>query len=148
MQLQKFNTKGNISMTIGEKIRELRKKNNITQEALAEALKISFQSVSKWENNTAMPDISMVVPIANFFGITTDELFDRGAETQSADMESYLAKNLEYAHAGQIEKRLSLWRSALTKYPNNYRCMQMLANSLWQCRSSSDFTNRLTALFF
>ena len=79
MQLQKFNTKGNISMTIGEKIRELRKKNNITQEALAEALKISFQSVSKWENNTAMPDISMVVPIANFFGITTDELFDRGA---------------------------------------------------------------------
>ena len=72
MQLQKFNTKGNISMTIGEKIRELRKKNNITQEALAEALKISFQSVSKWENNTAMPDISMVVPIANFFGVTTD----------------------------------------------------------------------------
>jgi len=140
MQLQKYITKGNISMTIGEKIRELRKQNNITQEALADALNISFQSVSKWENNSAMPDISMVVPIANFFGVTTDELFDRGAETQAADMEHYLAKNLEYAHAGQIEKRLSLWRGALAKYPNNYRCMQMLANSLWQCRSSSEFT--------
>ncbi|MBQ8577348.1 MAG: helix-turn-helix transcriptional regulator [Clostridia bacterium] len=127
-------------MTIGEKIRDLRKKNNITQETLAAYLNISYQSVSKWENGTASPDISHLVPLANIFNITLDELFDRGAETQAADMEVYLAKNMEFAHAGQIENRLSLWREALAKYPNNYRCMQMLANSLWQCRNSTAYS--------
>ena len=38
-------------MTIGEKIRELRKNANLTQETLAAALNISYQSVSKWESN-------------------------------------------------------------------------------------------------
>ena len=40
-------------MTIGEKIRDLRKKNNITQETLAAYLNISYQSVSKWENGVS-----------------------------------------------------------------------------------------------
>ena len=63
-------------MTIGEKIKQLRREQGITQEKLAEYLNISYQAVSKWENNSAFPDISLVVPISNFFGVTTDVLFD------------------------------------------------------------------------
>ena len=49
---------------IGAAIRELRKERNVTQEALAEHLGISFQAVSKWENGTAYPDITLLLAIA------------------------------------------------------------------------------------
>lgn len=62
-------------MLIGEKIRLLRKNKNITQLQLAEALSVSSQSVSKWENHLSAPDISILPAIARYFGITMDELF-------------------------------------------------------------------------
>jgi transcriptional regulator with XRE-family HTH domain len=63
-------------MKIGEKIKELRKNRGITQEQLAEKLGISFQAVSKWENDVAYPDITLVPVLAGIFGVTTDYLFD------------------------------------------------------------------------
>lgn len=62
--------------SIGKKIRTLRKNKNLTQEQLAEVLSVTSQSVSKWENNVAAPDISLLPIIARFFGITMDELFN------------------------------------------------------------------------
>ena len=62
-------------MKLGEKIKTLRKQRNISQEVLANYLGISFQSVSKWENESTMPDVMMIPAIASFFGISTDELF-------------------------------------------------------------------------
>ena len=60
---------------IGTRIHTLRKNKNLTQAQLAEALSVSAQSVSKWENNMSAPDISLLPVIARFFGITMDELF-------------------------------------------------------------------------
>ena len=51
-------------MKIGENIRALRKARGFTQEQLADMLGISFQAVSKWENNASMPDISLLPAIA------------------------------------------------------------------------------------
>lgn len=62
-------------MLIGEKIRLLRKNKNLTQTQLAEALSVSSQSVSKWENHLSAPDITLLPVIARYFGITMDELF-------------------------------------------------------------------------
>jgi orotate phosphoribosyltransferase len=59
----------------GDKIRFLRCNKNITQAQLAEALAVSAQSVSKWENHLSLPDISLLPVLARFFGITMDELF-------------------------------------------------------------------------
>ena len=61
--------------TMGQIIRRLRKERNLTQEELAEQLGVTFQAVSKWENDVGMPDISQVVPIAHVFGVSTDVLF-------------------------------------------------------------------------
>ncbi len=61
-----------MAKTIGNIIRELRCSRNLTQEQLAENLNITAQAISKWENNIGMPDISQVVPIAHFFGVSTD----------------------------------------------------------------------------
>ena len=62
-------------MLIGDKIRLLRKNKNVTQTQLAEALSVSSQSVSKWENHLTTPDIAVLPVIARYFGITMDELF-------------------------------------------------------------------------
>ena len=62
-------------MLIGDKIRLLRKNKNITQTQLADALSVSSQSISKWENHLSVPDITVLPVIARYFGITMDELF-------------------------------------------------------------------------
>ena len=63
-------------MSIGKNIKRLRQNKNITQEQLAQALHLSNQAVSKWEKETALPDISLLPLLADYFGITIDELFD------------------------------------------------------------------------
>jgi len=60
---------------IGENIKKLRTEKNITQEQLATHLSISYQSVSKWENNISTPDIFLLPTIAEYFETTIDELF-------------------------------------------------------------------------
>lgn len=59
---------------IGKNIKRLRQNKGITQEKLGEILGISSQAVSKWENGSAFPDIMMLPDIADYFGITIDEL--------------------------------------------------------------------------
>ncbi len=63
-------------VTIGNKIKVLRKNKNMTQEQLAEVLSVSSQAVSKWENGLSAPDIELLPIIARFFGITMDEFFN------------------------------------------------------------------------
>lgn len=62
--------------SLGKTIKRLRMCKGETQEQLAEILHISCQAVSKWENDIAQPDISLLTPISDHFGITIDELFD------------------------------------------------------------------------
>ncbi len=57
----------------GNAIRMLRKKNNLTQQALASKLNISGQAVSKWENNSSQPDLETVIKMTEIFGITMNE---------------------------------------------------------------------------
>ena len=61
--------------TVGSNIKKLRISKGDTQEQLARELQISFQSVSKWENGAASPDIAFLPLIAEYFGVTIDELF-------------------------------------------------------------------------
>lgn len=61
-------------MNFSENLRRLRKAKDIKQEALAEAMNISRQTVSKWENGTAMPDFKKLNALAEYFGVTMDEL--------------------------------------------------------------------------
>ena len=68
-------------MTIAEKIKQLRKDNSMTQEDLAEKLKVSRQTISKWETSVTIPDADNIVAISKLFNITTDELLDYRVET-------------------------------------------------------------------
>ena len=64
-----------MQLNIGMKIRKLRHRDGRTQEMLADALGITSQAVSRWESGGSYPDMEMIPSIANYFGITIDELF-------------------------------------------------------------------------
>lgn len=126
-------------MTIGEKIKMLRREQGITQENLAEYLNISYQAVSKWENNRALPDISLVVPISNFFGVTTDVLFDVEDKCDEKEIEKYDDCSREFCNKGKIRELIELWRGAVGEYPKNYHCLYILASCLNISITSIDF---------
>lgn len=76
MMVQKRNAKGRRAMkkSIGQKIAEKRKAKGLTQEMLAEAMGVSSQAVSKWENDLSCPDITLLPSLTKKLGMTLDEL--------------------------------------------------------------------------
>ena len=75
-------------MSFGNIIKKLRSDRNMTQEQLAEVLSISAQAVSRWETNIALPDISLLPILANFFDVTTDFLLEVDASAREKEIES------------------------------------------------------------
>lgn len=120
-----------MEIKLGRKIRKLRKERNISQEVLAEALGISFQAVSKWENENAMPDVAMIPAIASYFGVSTDELFDYNLmETEQKVMQIVeKAANCRDKHPEEAERIL---RDGLKQFPGNGI---LLNNLLYTMRS-------------
>ena len=68
-------------MNLGETIYRLRTGRGMSQDALAGALDVSRQSVSKWENNAAVPELEKLIKMSDVFGVTLDELAGREAPT-------------------------------------------------------------------
>lgn len=69
---------------IAETIKELRTKNGISQEKLAEAMQVSMQAVSKWENNLSCPDIALLPQLAEYFEVSIDYLVT-GKQVESTE---------------------------------------------------------------
>lgn len=72
-------------MTIGEQIQNLRVLNGLTQEALAEKLEVSRQSVSKWELGQAVPDVDKIIRMSELFNVSTDAILLRNTEDEQAN---------------------------------------------------------------
>ena len=73
--------------TLGTNIMRLRKEAGLTQEQLANALGISYQAVSKWENGVSCPDISTLPLLADLFSVSIDSLFGRETAAQTVVQE-------------------------------------------------------------
>lgn len=72
-------------MNIGEKLFELRKSRNLTQDDVAEKLEVTRQTVSKWEPNQSTPDFDKIVPLCELYGITPNELLTEEKQKQETD---------------------------------------------------------------
>lgn len=70
-------------MEFGEKIKEIRTSNKLTQEQFAIQLNVTRQAVSNWENNRNLPDLEMLILIANLFEISLDELILGGRQVNN-----------------------------------------------------------------
>ena len=117
-------------LKIGEKIKELREKKNITQNKMADYLGITEQAISRWENGGGYPDIELIPAISNFLDVSTDELF-------AIDRKEELRRNLlneawESYDFGthSVSKRIEIYRNVLKEFPNDYATMNSLIVNL------------------
>lgn len=122
-------------MELGSKIKSLRNKRGITQEKLAEELGISFQAISKWENNVSMPDIQLLPQIAIYFGVTIDELFELSSDERFRRIEHMLDDERSLSDS-QFAETLSFLEGELNKDRKSGRAQTFLA-ALYKHRSKS-----------
>lgn len=112
-------------MTIGKRIAEYRRKQNLTQEEVAAPLGVSAQAVSKWENDLACPDIQLLVPLAALLKVPVESLLTDTPtptlsllpEEQRGSIDGRLLRVYIDSHRGdkvRVNVPLSLVKAALT----------------------------------
>lgn len=119
-----------MNLLIGENIKRIRRERDLTQEEVANHLGISFQSISKWERGDGYPDITMLPALANYFGISVDELLGM-SEIEKRD--KYNEINRIWADnnkKGLHSENVALMRDALKTFPNDSLLLVQLSTSL------------------
>ncbi len=128
-----------MQLTLGQKIRELRKRDERTQEALAEALGVTSQAISRWEANGGYPDMEMIPAIANYFHVSIDELFGYSSDREERinDIISKADKALKKQGRiivgtviEDIAECVDMLRTASEEFPNEPKILLKLAQAL------------------
>ncbi len=117
-------------MELGKKIRQLRFKAGLTQEQLAEKLGIGPQSVSKWENAVAMPDITTLPLLAEVFGVSIDDLFDLTAEQRLNRIENRMDAEEELPQ-DVFREYEDFLKTQLTDETHQKRATELIAYLYW-----------------
>lgn len=118
---------------LGENLKDLRKKKDLTQEQLAEVFGVSPQAVSRWENGAAYPDITMLPVIANYFDVTLDDLIGMDKIRDEKDIEKIFTEYKTNFSRGHVDKNIELLGAALKRYPRNEQLLFCYAGSLASC---------------
>ena len=117
-------------MNIAASIARLRRERGMTQEALAEVIGVSPQTISKWENNTTYPDIALLPVLADVFGVTIDALYGREMQ-QSLLPENAIDNVIEHARRtfvgvcynpeldGKFEDQLAQYKKVMQADPRH-----------------------------
>ena len=133
-----------MQLNIGTKIKELRRRDGRTQEALAEALGVTNQAVSRWESGGSYPDMEIVPAIANYFHVSIDELFgyqnDREERikqiVEQAKHQIHMQGTILEKDRGDYEGIVQMLREASEEFPNEPEIMYLFADALhrlgWQ----------------
>lgn len=123
-----------MQLNLGQKIRELRRRDGRTQETLAEAIGVTSQAVSRWEMGGGYPDMEMIPAIANYFGVSIDELF--GYENDREKKIDAIIKKIDSFSIQSrsddewIDECLSILREGIAEFPQNERLLITLADTL------------------
>ena len=117
-------------MELGKKIKQLRFKAGLTQEQLAEKLGIGAQSVSKWENAVAMPDITALPLLAEIFGVSIDDLFDLTTEQRLNRIENRMDAEEELPE-DIFREYEDFLKAELNDEKNQKRATELIAYLYW-----------------
>ena len=120
-----------MNITLGENIKRLRRERQLTQEQLAEALEVSFQAVSKWENKVTYPDIEVLPVIAGYFDVTVDELMGVDVERKEEEVKKILDRSKELRHNGKVYDDMCFLRDKVKEYPNSSTLLYELSLSVF-----------------
>lgn len=135
------------TMNIGNNIAALRKQKGITQEELANELGVSAQAVSKWENNSSCPDVSLLTDIADYFGVSVDSLLRSENETIIEDVKSEGAQSHFISSNKKINIRIvqQNGKENNVKVPFGFVRLGLNIGSMFGI--DKDITERIYALF-
>ncbi len=107
-----------MKLEISENIKKLRKEHYLTQEQLAEALGVTVGAVHKWETGQSMPEIRLLVELAELFEISVDTIL--GYTWQADNVNKTVEKIYDYINAKDFENGERYVEKSLKKYPNSF----------------------------
>ena len=96
-------------MTLGQKLKEIRKRFGLSQEQLAEIINVSRQAITKWENGGGLPDISNLQELSKVFGVTVDYLLNDEHQLPALSMRKELDKE-------KYKSTLTMYTEVLKEY--------------------------------
>lgn len=136
--------------TIGNNIKEMRRKCGFTQEEVAKRISVTPQAVSKWENGGGLPDITQLAPLARLFGVSTDALLGIATDLQGMAhlnvAQEHVAALLESAQP-IAERHLAAYRylcEESDREPANYPLMCLCINHGAEISRYADFDGFLS----
>lgn len=110
---------------INENIKFYRKEKGFTQEQLAEAMGVSVGAVSKWENGASVPELSIIMDLADFFEISVDALIGYKVQDNNATACAERIDSLQ--DAKKYDEAIAEAEKALKKFPNNFKIVYQSA---------------------
>ena len=119
-----------MELLIGETIKRLRRERDLTQEEVATHLGVSFQSISKWERGDGYPDITMLPALANYFGISVDELLGTSELEKRRQYDEINQTWAENNRQKRNRENVALMRRSLKRFPNDALLLVQLSTSL------------------
>ncbi len=124
-------------LKLDENLRKFRLQYKLTQEQLADIFDVSAQAVSRWENGTTYPDITLLPNIAGYFDISIDELLGFDIARKEERIIAILRENKKLHNNGNTKKSIELLRQGLADFPNEPRLLYCLAQSLYSLHFQS-----------
>ena len=125
---------------LGENIKKYRQQKDMTQTQLASVFNVSEQAVSRWENGNTYPDISLLPAIADYFGISIDELMGMENYKDERETDKLIALVKDNERKGLIRENVRLLLDASVRYPKNYVILSYLVGQLVfeQCETEAE----------
>lgn len=124
-----------MDIQLGAQLKALRLSHGRTQEDVARALDVTAQAVSRWEKSVCYPDMTLIPSLANYFGVTIDELF--GYRSERAARIAALAEQIrmmDRRNAGRdvcVDACIRMAREGIAEYPGSEELMLCLASVLY-----------------
>lgn len=119
-----------MKINIGDNLKQLRLKKGLTQEQLADVFGVSAQAVSRWENSTSYPDITLLPGLAIYFNTSVDAIVGMDEIRKEETLRRIHGEINDFVISGQTDKAIALIRDSLKIYPNDSGLLMSLGETL------------------
>ncbi len=138
-----------MKMKIAENIRTLRKQKSFTQEQLSEALGVTASAVYKWESGQSVPEVKMLMELADLFEISVDTLL--GYDRQNENVDNRIKRIDQYMLERDFEEAILEVEKTLKKYPNKFEVVHVAAcayRAIYSEKKDEKLRQRAIDLFY
>lgn len=129
---------------IGQRIKELRKKNDLTQERLADYLGVTYKAVSKWECGLTTPDLSLILPLTRILHVSADELLG-GKQNETDERRAEFNDRCDNFLKYDMKENYQTALQAVNEFPRDYKYLSWLARTEMNMAYHSEYKEEQSA---